>query len=72
MQIERKSEVSSISKENEQPGKEAERVVNETEGTACKYCALKVKKQNYFKEENVFTSLIAAERLRRRRRRTEN
>lgn len=59
MQIEKKSEVSSIPNGNEQPGKEAERVVNETEGTACKYCALKVKKQNYFKKENVFTSLIA-------------
>lgn len=69
MQIEKISEVS-IPNGNEQPGKEAERVVNETEGTACKYCALKVKKQNYFKEEIVCTSLITTERLRRMR--TEN
>lgn len=70
MQIEKKSEVRSIPNGSEQPGKEAERVVNETEGTASKYCALKVKKQNHFKEDNVFTSLMAPERLRRRR--TEN
>lgn len=70
MQIEKKSEVSSIPNGNEQPRKEAERVVHETEGTACKYCALKVKKQNNFKGENVFTFLMAPERLRRRR--TEN
>lgn len=50
--------------------KKKQGVVNEIEGIPCKYCVPKTKKQNYFKEENVFTSLIDFERSRKMR--TEN
>lgn len=50
--------------------KKKQGVVNEIEGIPCKYCVPKAKKQNYFKEDNVFTSLIDFERSRKMR--TEN